>query len=89
MSAICVYLQSVTCRKYGAMEKKILPLNSWHSDKVCVCLCVRVCVCVMMVGGFEIKEQLKKTGEKSRECAQTHKRDSLTIDREQWWKWQL
>lgn len=63
------------------MEKKTLPLNSWHKDKVCVC--------VMTVGGFEIKEQLKKTGEKSRECAQTHKRDSLTIDREQWWKWQL
>lgn len=34
--------------------------------------------------GSEIKEQLKKTGEKSRECAHGHKRNSLTIDREQW-----
>lgn len=40
-------------------------------------------------GGNEIKEQLKKAGEKSRECARGHKRDSLSIDREQWWKWQL
>lgn len=53
----------------------LLRLNSWHRDK--------------RERGNEIKEQLKKTGEKSRECAQGHKRDSLTIDREQWWKWQL
>lgn len=57
--------------------------------RACMYFCMCVCVCVMTVSGFEIKGQLKKTEEKSRECAQTHKRDSLTIDREQWWKWQL
>lgn len=65
------------------MERKTATKFLAQGQGVCVL------VCVMTVGGFKIKEQLKKTGEKSRECAQTHKRDSLTIDRVQWWKWQL
>lgn len=64
---------------HGGMEKSPLPLCDYIPG-------TRTRV---EGGGNEIKEQLKKTGEKSRECAQGHKRDSLTIDREQWWKWQL
>lgn len=65
--------------EHGAIEKSPLPLCDYIPG-------TRTRV---KGGGGEIKEQLKKTGEKRRECAQGHKRDSLTIDREQWWKWQL